>query len=326
MPNFNFLNNKQMRIYLAAIIFLLLAGGCKNKKTLSGNEHVEAEEFFEAYNELKLPFTVSDTSLKNIADTNTISYSIFTQFIPDSVFNTPFGKDRQITIQPIGKIEQKGKETYFASLVSSKSRSAVYLSVYDKNKFTTNIPLLISNDDEIIHSASIDKKLTIVINEEWTVKNDIYYDRTIYAYNNVGIFTTVLTETNADRSSEAVIVNPLDTFPKKYKYSGDYTKGTKNLLFIRDGNLPNEYRFFVHFTNDNKEDPCGGELKGIFTMTSEKSGVFTGKYDPCVIDFNFSNNQVQVKETGSCGNYRGIKCFFNDSFAKKKEKVQPKKK
>ena len=68
------------------------------------------------------------------------------------------------------------------------------------------MPLLISNDDEIIHSASIDKKLTIVVNDEWTVKNDIYYERTIYAYNNVGIFTTVLTETNEERNAETGIV------------------------------------------------------------------------------------------------------------------------
>ena len=128
------------------------------------------------------------------------------------------------------------------------------------------MPLLVSNDDESLHSASIDKKLTIVVNREWTLKNDIYYHRTIYAYNNVGVFTTVLTETNEERSAEAAVTNPFDTFPKRYKYSGDYVKGTKNYLFIRDGSNPNEYRFFVHFSSGDEEEPCSGELKGIFKM------------------------------------------------------------
>ena len=315
-----------MRIYLFTIIFIMSMYACKNKKKLSGDQHAETEQFLEAYNDLKLPFSVSDTSLKNLTDTNTISYSVFTQFIPDSIFNNPFGKDRKLVIHPIGKIEQKGKETYFASLVTGKNRSVVYLSVYDKNKFSTSMPLLVSNDDESLHSASIDKKLTIVVNREWTLKNDIYYHRTIYAYNNVGVFTTVLTETNEERSAEAAVTNPFDTFPKRYKYSGDYVKGTKNYLFIRDGSNPNEYRFFVHFSSGDEEEPCSGELKGIFKMASDKAGVFTGNGDPCVLDLKFSATEVSVKETGSCGNYRGIKCFFNDTYIKKKEKTALKKK
>jgi hypothetical protein len=151
-----------MRIYLVPVIILLLLFACKNKKTLSGDEHVQTEEFFEAYNELKLPFSVSDTTIKNVADTNTISYQIFTQFVPDTIFNEPFGKDRKLVIHPIGKIVQKGKETYLASLVSGKNNAAVYLTVYDKNKYTTNLPLLVSNRDDIMNSASIDKKLTVV--------------------------------------------------------------------------------------------------------------------------------------------------------------------
>jgi hypothetical protein len=214
---------------------------------------------------------------------------------------------------------QKGKETYLASLVSGKNNAAVYLTVYDKNKYTTNLPLLVTKRDDVMNSASIDKKLTVVLNKEWSVKNDVYYDRTIYAYNNVGVFTTVLTETNEERRGEAAVLNPFDTFPKKYKYSGDYFKGSTNFLFIRDGTVADEYRFFVHFANDDKSDPCGGEIKGIFKMVSDKAGVFNGNGDPCVLDLSFSTAGVNVKETGSCGNYRGIKCFFNDTYTKKKE-------
>ncbi len=313
--------------YLAALFILISLFACKNKKKLSGGQHVEATEFFDAYSTLKLPFSVSDTSMTDAADTNTISYSVFTQFVPDSIFKNPFGKERRLTIHPIGKIEQKGKETYFTTLVNSKNQSAVYLTVYDKNKFTASMPLVISDDDEKVTTASIDPKLSIVINKEWTVKDDLFYNRIIYAYNNVGIFTTVLTETNEDRKAEVSASNPLDTFPKKYKYSGDYIKGAKNFASLRDGKKPNEYLFFVHFESDNEEEPCAGELKGMLTMISEKAGVYTSNGDPCKLDFTFTATEVKVKETGSCGNYRGIKCFFNHNFVKKKEaKASSKKK
>jgi hypothetical protein len=316
-----------MRKYLVSVVLIIALFACKDDKTSGDDKQTEASGFYAAYGKLKLPFSVTDTSIIDVADTSTISYPIFTQFIPDTIFNHPFGKDRKLTIHPVGKIEQKGKETYLVTLVKSKSRSAIYLSVIDKDKFTTSMPLAISNEDEIVHSAAIDKKLTIVINDEWTIKNDIYYERTIYAYNNVGIFTVVLTETNKERNTETAILNPLDTFPKKYKYSGDYANGSKKVLFIRDGQRPDEYRFFVHFTNENQDDPCGGELKGQFKMVSDKAGVYNGNGDPCVLDLSFSGNEVRVKETGSCGNYRGIRCFFNDTYTKKKEpKTSAKKK
>jgi hypothetical protein len=309
-----------MRKHVALMVIIIsFVSACKNKPQLSGSQHVETAEFFNAYDNLKLPFTVADTNMKKVGDTNTISYAIFTQFIPDSIFNTPFGKDRKLVIRPIGKYQEKGKETYFTTFVSNKNNAAIYLSVYDKNKFTCNMPLIIANEDDKVTTASIDKKLSIVINKEWTIKDDIFYNRIIYAYNNVGIFTTVLTETNEDRRAEKTLSNPLDTFPKKYKYSGDYVKGNKNVVSIRDGKKPNEYLFFVYFEGGSEDEPCGGELRGTMTMVSEKAGVFQGEGDPCKLDFNFTTHKVSVKETGSCGNYRGIKCFFNDSYTKKKE-------
>jgi hypothetical protein len=181
------------------------------------------------------------------------------------------------------------------------------------------MPLVVTDDDEKVTTASIDKKLTIVINKEWTIKDDIYYNRVIYAYNNVGVFTTVLTETNTDRRAGKVITNPLDTFPKKYHFSGDYLKGNKNIVSIRDGKNPDEYLFFVYFESGNEEEQCGGEIRGMMKMVSDKAGIFKGDGDPCQLNFDFTTNSVVVKETGSCGNYRGIKCFFNDTYTKKKE-------
>lgn len=309
-----------MAKYVAVLLLITVLFGCKDKNKASGNEPVKAQDIFDAYKELKLPFSVTDTTMNNVADTTTISYTLFTQFVPDSILNNPFGKDRRLTIHPVGKIEVKKKETYLATYVSSKSRAAIYLSVFNNKKFTVSMPLIISNNDDAADAASIDKKLSIVINREWTEKNEDLYTRTIYAYNNIGVFTTILTETNDERSNvEKGLVNPLDTFQKKYKYSGDYMNGKKKFLSIRDGKTPSQYMFFVHFENLDEEEPCGGELKGQFTMVSDKAGRYSQAGDPCGIDLIFSGNQVKVKENGSCGNHRGIKCFFNDTYTKKKE-------
>lgn len=311
-----------MRVFIIVIV-CVLAFACKDKKSsLTGNQQIDLKDFYDAYPELKLPFTVSDTTMKKVADTAVVSYAVFAQFIPDTLLMPVFGKDKKLVIQPIGKIEVKDKETYLATLVSSKSKSAIYLLVFDKGQYKVNLPLLISNSSDVHEHASIDKKLSVSINKDWTKDNVLFYNRIIYAYNNVGVFTTVLTETNEPRNSAAsAVINPLDTMPRKNKYSGDYIKGKRSFVSIRDGAAPGKYLFFVHFDNE-KEESCGGELKGEMTMTGERTGTYNDNGDPCVIDFAFTDKQVMVKEQGSCGNYRGIKCFFNDTYTKKKE-VKP---
>lgn len=315
---------------IAVIVILVSILGCKSKKEKNATDisaMTETNKFFGAYKKLRLPFNVADTNMKQKTDTNTISYSLFTKFVPDSVLNNPFGKNRKLSIYPLGKIEQKGKETYLATLVRDKKEAAIYISVYDKEKIIVSMPLVVAGDGpDIISSAFIDSKLSIGINKEWTVKNERYYKRTIYVYNNSGVFTTVLTETNEEHNVVSGGVNPLDTFPKRFKYSGDYVKGKKNALFIRDGKKTGEYMFFVHFESQIQDETCGGELRGSFKMVSDKAGIYNDNGDQCVLNLSFTTNQVKVKETGGCGNYRGIKCFFNDTYTKKKEAKAPLKK
>jgi hypothetical protein len=115
-----------MRKYSTTVIVILVSIlGCKSKKNTDAaniSAMTGTTEFFEKYKKLKLPFNVADTNMKEIIDTNTISYNTFTQFVPDSIFNKPFGKNRKLSIHPLGKIEQKGKETYFATLVRDRKR------------------------------------------------------------------------------------------------------------------------------------------------------------------------------------------------------------
>ena len=307
-----------MKRYSLAIIFGIIAiAGCKQKKNLEEKEGVAIADFMDAYSKIDLPITIADTNYKRLTDTSTISIEVFTKFIPDTVFTASFGKERKLKLQPIGKITE-GSEKYLTTLVSSKSKSVVFLDVFKKDTFSAHMPLLTTNNDKAINSASIDKKLSIILSKEWGNETETMYERTIMAYNNVGTFTTILTETNQPASEAATFVNPLDTFPRLFKYSGDYTKGKNSFLSIRDAATAGSYKFFVKFKNDDEES-CEGEIRGEFKTTGDNTGVFTAEGDPCGIEFTFSSNQVKIKENGSCGNYRGIRCFFNDTFTRKRE-------
>ncbi len=316
-----------MRKCIVALILLSSLLACNNKKvSLEGDEKVEQTDFISAFPKSELPFTVADTGLQRLKTSTPISYTIFNQFVPDSILNDPFGKNRKVNINPIARFENEQKETYLVTHISSGKKEAVYLLVFDnKNAYSASLPLInpISSLPGVT-TASIDKKEIISINTDWKTDNVNYYQRNIYAYNNAGKIMLVLQETNDNKNADKEI-NPLDTFPKKNKFSGDYYKGKNNLVAIRDGINENAYKFYIYFQNDD-EEKCGGELRGEFTLTSPTTAMFKESGNTCVIDFTLTPTQVKVKEQGSCGNYRGIKCFFNDTYTKKKEPKTPKKK
>ncbi|MCY7420755.1 MAG: hypothetical protein LH478_03320 [Chitinophagaceae bacterium] len=317
-----------MRNAIALVFLLLAVFGCKNKKvSLQGEDQVEFNDFLNAFPEGKLPFAVVDTNLTNLDDTTTISSAIFNRFIPDTIFMFPFGTDRKLKIQPVIRFSDKGKETYLVTQVSNKTKTAVYLVVLNnKNEFSAFLPLTSNSKDKgIVTTATIDKKMGVTLTDEWKANETDFYQRNTYAYNNVGLFTLVLNETNDFSIKPTKEVNPIDTFPKKNKLSGDYYKGTTNFISLRDGKDAQNYRFYIHFENDG-EDKCGGELRGLLSMSSATNAIFKENNDPCVIDFVFTGRQVKFKEQGSCGNYRGIKCFFNDSYIKKRDVAEAKKK
>lgn len=305
--------------YTIGLFFLLTIVSCNSDKDGDEKKKNKLETLFNQYSDLNLPFYIADTTIINQTKKDNATDSLFKELVPDSIFNIPFGKERKFSIYPIGKIIQQNKENYLATLVKAKNQSAVYLSVFDKGKFTTNRPLIINSENTAVNSAMIDKKLSITINKEWTIKNEFFYNRIIYAYNNVGVFTTVLTESNEERTTAHGIINPIDTFPKLFKYSGDYSLNKKCFLFLRDGSSPSEYLFYVYFINDELEETCKGELRGRMKMLTDKAGTYSANGDPCIMNFSFTSKDVMVKETGTCGNYRGIKCFFNHTFIKEKE-------
>ncbi len=303
-------------VYAILILFFF---SCKEKQLdLSGEVPIKQDDFFGIFKPMVLPFNVSDTNIEKSADTITIGLKAFLQFFPDSSFKTLTGNNRKFTIHPIGKIE-KENEQYLLVLISEKKKKKLVIFISNKKSKFLAAKELLNNDrqDEYFHSLLINKEPTFLLSKEKMGKDgQLLFSRTGWVYSNAGNFMVVINDTNED-PKKLGIINPIDTLSKKNKYSGDYVKDKKNFISIRDGKNNNVYQFFIHF--ERNEGSCTGELKGELKMKTNTSGIFNENGDPCIIDFVFEGNEISIKEQGSCGNHRGIKCFFDDRFIKKKE-------
>lgn len=314
-----------MRKILFFPLMLLLLVGCKSSvPDYSGNEKISAADFLKAFHELKLPVTIADTALQHFADTFAISKTVFTQFIPDSVLvavsETLKGN---IIIHPAGIIHRKEQDFLLATFSSNKKINLAVFALDDKHKFLTASSILNNTrNDKYNHTVTITEEPTFILKKEkFAGDNTSLYSRNGFAYNvTTNSFTQVLHDSNEDTAKNNEVINPIDTLPSTNKFSGDYIADKKNFISVRNGKNATSYMFFIHF---EKTSDCTGELKGTMTLTDEKNAVFTENGDPCVINFKFSNNSINIKEQGNCGNHRGITCPFNFTF---KKKVQPKKK
>ncbi len=306
---------------LVIILLLLFIGiGCNSDPIdLSGKIAVKEKDFLNAFKPMSLPFSVSDTNMDAKADTLLIGKDVFLQFYPDSAFSNIMGKTKMYTIHPIGLID-KDKEKYLLFIIreNKKKKRLVVLVTNEKNQFLASKELLNNFDGTAYHRfLSINKEPTFLISREKIGNaNDLLFTRAGWVYNDAGFFMVVINDSNEDPAKTAVI-NPLDTLPKLNIFSGDYIKDKNNYVSIRDGKDQNTYLFFILLEKNNVA--CKGELKGEFRLIKPAEGLYAKNGDPCLINFIFNGSQLKIKEQGSCGNHRGIKCFFDDRYTKKRE-------
>lgn len=316
---------RKLAIFLFICSFI---SACHNTPaSLSGTEHVDVKDFMAAFKEITLPYRFMDSNFTKAADTTTISFTVFSEFVPDSVLRLITGKNPEWTsIHPIGKFDKEGERYLFACFIQNK-RKFLQTFVFNtkSNKYLSHLELLRQGDknDNYTRSVSITSEPTFIINREKINKqNELAYTRNGYAYNDKAQgFIAVLNDTNEDEKRLNEIINPIDTFSAKSKLSGDYMRNKKNFISVRDGSSTSKYLFFIHF---EKKDNCIGELKGEMTMRDATHGYYKQSGDPCVIDFTFGTKNITVKEQGNCGNHRGIKCFFDDTYRKKKQESKKK--
>lgn len=307
------------------VCLLIICFACKDKKIdLSGEVPLKAEDFITVFPKINSSFLIADSNLIRKADTTIIGYKALAQFIPDSVLKTYVGKDKKTVIRPVGIIEKENENYLLLNFTKQKKTTGVVFVTDKKLSYLASKELITNQKtDNYYRFVSINKEPTFMINrEKMATDNTVKFTRAGWVYNTEGFFMLVINDSNEDPEKTAVI-NPIDTLPRKNKLSGDYVKNDKNYIAIRDGKDVNTYLFFIHFEKD--KGACVGELKGELKLKNATTAKYLQNGDPCVIDFTFSGNYVNVKEQGSCGNHRGIKCFFDDAYRKKKE-PKPKKK
>ena len=304
--------------YLLLICFLGSLGACKSKKpSLSGDDPVEVGDFIDFFPVRKLPVTVADSSFSyKENDSLKIAYKVFTQFVPDSVLNSIFGKTNP-TIYPMARA--KGDEIYLFVKAITPAKKAAFVVTFDrKNNYLAAMPVLVLDANIKTHqSSTLDNKFTLTKNV--TLKNTdgvVSNGSDVYALNkDAGNFMLIMTDPLDDKVTE--VLNPLDTLSRKQKYASDYGSGKMTLFSFRDGRRADRLSFFIHFEKNNGE--CTGELKGEAVMRSATQAVYREPGDPCAIQFNFTSSAVVVKEIEGCGSRRGLRCSFDGVYPRKKE-------
>lgn len=297
---------------------------CNGKQKNSAGEEAAAGNASSAgfslrFNNTTLPYQLTDTALRANNDTALLSANYLTSLLSDSTVKQVFGKAKGIRYTPLVKVQQPGKETYYIVKGAAGPKEAAFLLVFDqKGNYNTAIPFLVlDSDPSVLQTSTIDKSYTvtkaIIQRSNGAVTGE---GKDVLAYDPASRkFTLIMTDLLND--NPAVLVNPLDTFPKSNRLAGDYYKNSKNLIAVRDGRHPNQILVYIHA--ENSDGDCKGELKGEFILTSSKSAVYRQPGDPCILSLDFAGNAVTLNEERGCGNYRGLDCPFNGTFTRKKE-------
>ena len=309
-----------LKQFLLLLLGALLLAGCKPKKKpiLSGEYPVEVSDFIEFFQPLSLSYQVGDTILdKKDKDSLLISYKIFTEFVPDSVLRKVFGKGIKPKIYAIGKAAVPKAETYLLVKTVTPAKKVLFILAFDKKEqYLASIPVLVPDQKKATtQSVTIDRKYTITKTvQRKNPDASISEGKDVYVLNaDARNFMLIMTEALEDKVTE--LINPIDTLPRKNKYSADYSSGKMNLVSVRDGRKSDRITFFIHIEKNNGE--CTGELKGEARWISSNLAEYRQDGDPCVMQFKFTSNSVSLKEEG-CGSRRGLNCSFDGSFARKK--------
>jgi hypothetical protein len=309
-------------ILIFALPFLLLA--CKDKKNGAEGEGVmKIGDFLALFPKKNLPYQLNDSTVKKSSkDSGAIKYEIFTQFVSDSIIIKDFGKKSKPVFYPLGRIEVTDEETYLYAKAAKDNKRVVYLIILDeKQKYAVGKAMIVTSTDAgSSQNTALDAKHTITSTIQYrTAKGLTIYRKEAYVYNkDASALTLILTESNDESATRQVdVYNPLDTFPKKNKYSGDYMQDKTNIVSIRDGKNDKEFLFFIHFEKEN--GICKGEIREKASFLTPGLAVYSEPGNPCVLQFIFKGNTVSLKEEKACGAFRDIKCFFDGSFTKKKE-------
>lgn len=300
------------------VLLLLFLLSCKGKKGGSSNEETgfSYEAFSAQFPSAALPYQLSDTSLAKSRDTASIHDQYFAGMVPDSVNAKWFGKGNKVKYFPIARFNADKSSNYFLVKSASASRKGAFLFVFSKSQLQAVFPFLLPDSDpSTSQSAVLDKSYSIIKNVIQKKPGNVAAEgKDVFVYNPAAKnFSLILT--NPIDNGHADIINPIDTFPRRHKFSGDYVKDKRNFVSVRDGRYPNQLVVFIH----REFGECSGELKGDVLLTSATAAMYRQGGDPCMLNLRFDNSAVTLKEEGGCGSHRGLDCTFDGVFPRKKE-------
>jgi len=308
------------RICLFFLLSLLVLG-CKQKKkpSLSGDDVVEIRDFMEAFGKPLTSFECTDTIFsRKDNDSARISQKVFSQFIPDTVLSKIFGKTGKPKIFPVARMKVPEKESYLLVKAMSGTKKVLLICCFDQqNSFTASMTLLqpdnLKNTEQV---SGIDRRFSVYRNITRTEKDGSSSEgKEVYAYSEENrSFILIMLDQLDEQPSE--VINPIDTLPKKNKYSADYVRDKMNIVSIRDAGRPGRVLFFIHF-QQTKND-CSGEIRGEARFISATRALYHVPGDMCQLEFDFSSTSVRLKEVAPCGNYRGAKCTLDATYPKKR--------
>jgi len=308
-----------MKKWLLLALMPLVLFACKGKKKqMTDVESLEPADFVAFFKETKPPVNMADSSFnKRENDSLAISTKVFNKFVPDTLLSKHFGKGIKAKLYPEGRVTVKKQEIYLFVKALAPGKRSIFILVFDnEQKFVVGMPLITTDDDpNTLESASMDSKYTITTNLQRKTATGTIYKKRAFVFNSAGVFTLILTESNDLTAVKNVLINPIDTLPRKNKLAGDYLQDKLNLVSFRDGRNASELLMFVHFEKDG--GTCKGEIKGEAKVMGPNKAVFHRSGDQCILEFAFSGNRVTMKEEAGCGSHRDIKCFFEGTYLRK---------
>jgi hypothetical protein len=311
-----------MNRLLALLLAVGVLAGCKSKQTpKAGGRPVTFADFKALFPERQVPYRLFADSLRQQrpADSLSLKPEVLKQFLTDTLAVADFRKTTGLRFFPLAHLEGSNLH-YFVVLATDKTASAAYVCLTDPNGKYLNRVLVAQK------SAGSNEGLSFTLDGRHLIKlsteKELGPSRTalkedFYTAGADGKLTLIMTNSN-EPTTAGQIFNPIDTLPRKHKYSADYTSGDMSIVSIRDGQEPKTFQFFITFSKDNGN--CKGELTGVGHFTGANKGEYKDKESSCGVAFQFSSGRVNIREIGGCGAYRGIKCFFEGSFAKKAKK------
>lgn len=307
------------KILFLALLAAMLAG-CNNKPASVNDEDkvLTYTDFRDLFPTVKPPYRLGSDSLqRRQADSLAFRNKVVTQFLPDTMARGSFKPEEKPKF--FGRAYIKAEELdYYVIEGAAKSGRVAWLCFYNKDgKFLKrHVVTQLLTGNKVRRSFQLDGRSNIrVITETQRGGGHVSTREDVYAVTPDGSMALILT--NSNEPASAGLYNPIDTLPRKHKLSGNYTAGEMNLVSVRDGENPKEFLFYIHFSRD--KGACTGELDGVGRFTGTNTGQYRDKGSSCIIDFTFGSGKVTIKETG-CGAYRGIKCFFEGTYTRKKSK------